>query len=33
MHHPTKKGWRLAHTCIEGPEVGVYHRGTFEAKM
>ena len=32
MHHPTKKGWRLAHTCIEGPEVGVYYRGTLEGK-
>jgi len=26
--HPTKgKGYRLAHACIEGPEVGVYYRG------
>jgi len=25
--HPSKKGMRLAHACIEGPEVGVYHRG------
>jgi hypothetical protein len=30
MHHPTKKGWRLAHACIEGPEVGVYHRGNLK---
>jgi len=25
--HPSKKGMRLAHACIEGAEVGVYHRG------
>ena len=25
--HPSKSGFRLAHACIEGPEVGVYHRG------
>ena len=25
--HPSKKGMRLAHACIEGSEVGVYHRG------
>ena len=25
--HPSKDGMRLAHACIEGPEVGVYHRG------
>ena len=25
--HPSKKGHRLAHACIEGPEVGVYTRG------
>jgi hypothetical protein len=27
MHHPTKKGWRLTHICIEGPEAAVYYRG------
>ena len=27
MHHPTKKGWRLTHVCIEGPEAAVYFRG------
>ena len=27
MKHPSKEGMRLAHACIEGPEVGVYHRG------
>ena len=31
MHHPTKKGWRLTHICLEGPEAGVYHRGILEA--
>ena len=25
--HPTKPGYRLQHTCLEGPEVGVYYRG------
>jgi hypothetical protein len=25
--HPTKENHRLAHSCIEGPENGVYHRG------
>lgn len=31
--HPTKgEGWRLAHTCLEGPEVGVYCRGVLEGK-
>ena len=25
--HPTKKGWRLTHSCIEGPEAAVYIRG------
>ena len=25
--HPSKEGMRLAHACIEGAEVGVYHRG------
>jgi hypothetical protein len=27
MHHPTKKGWRLTHICLEGPEAAVYYRG------
>tara|TARA_Y100001970_G_scaffold170687_1_gene208588 strand:- start:5367 stop:6140 length:774 start_codon:yes stop_codon:yes gene_type:complete len=28
MVHPSKgEGYRLAHACIEGAEVGVYHRG------
>ena len=25
--HPTKKGHRLRHVCLEGPESGVYFRG------
>ena len=25
--HPTKDGWRLTHSCLEGPEAGVYFRG------
>jgi hypothetical protein len=26
--HPTKEGKRLVHACLEGPENGVYYRGT-----
>jgi hypothetical protein len=25
--HPSKEGYRLVHTCLEGPEIGVYIRG------
>lgn len=25
--HPTKEGWRLRHTCLEGPSNDVYFRG------
>jgi len=25
--HPAKQNWRLRHTCLEGPENGVYFRG------
>lgn len=25
--HPNKPGYRLIHTCLEGPEIGVYYRG------
>ena len=25
--HPSKPGMRLVHTCLEGPEIGVYYRG------
>lgn len=28
--HPTKEGYRLVHTCLEGPEIGVYYRGKLE---
>lgn len=28
--HPTKSGHRLVHTCLEGPEIGVYYRGKLE---
>jgi hypothetical protein len=27
IKHPTKKGWRLTHICLEGPEAAVYYRG------
>jgi len=30
--HPTKEGWRLTHTCIEGPEAAVYFRGRLTNK-
>jgi hypothetical protein len=26
--HPTKDGYRLTYGCLEGPEHGVYHRGS-----
>ena len=32
MKHPSKGGYRLAHACIEGPEVGVYYRGRLRNK-
>ena len=33
IEHPTKgKGHRLRYACIEGPEVGVYHRGRLKGK-
>lgn len=25
--HPSKEGYRLIHSCLEGPEIGVYIRG------
>lgn len=25
--HPMKEGWRLTHSCVEGPEAAVYVRG------
>lgn len=30
--HPTKEGWRLTHTCVEGPEASVYVRGRVKNK-
>jgi hypothetical protein len=27
IKHPTKEGWRLKHSVLEGPEAGVYIRG------
>ena len=27
IKHPTKEGYRLRYACVEGPEIGVYHRG------
>ena len=31
MPHPNRKGWRLRHVCIEGPEIAVYCRGRVPA--
>lgn len=28
IDHPTKEGYRLVHSTLEGPEVGVFYRGT-----
>ena len=28
--HPSKPGYRLVHSCLEGPEAGVYYRGRLE---
>jgi len=30
--HPTKEGWRLTHSCVEGPEASVYIRGRVRNK-
>jgi hypothetical protein len=32
IEHPTKPGLRLVYGVLEGPEHGVYHRGTVEGK-
>ena len=32
IEHPTKPGKRLVYGALEGPEHGVYHRGTVEGK-
>jgi len=31
IEHPTKKGMRLVHGCLEGPEFGIYQRGTVKS--
>ena len=31
LEHPTKKGMRLIHGCLEGPEYGMYQRGTIKS--
>ena len=30
IKHPSKDGWRLRHVSLEGPEIGVYVRGTIK---
>jgi len=30
IKHPNKEGWRLRHTCVEGPESAVYIRGKLD---
>ena len=30
IDHPTKESNYLVHTCLEGPEIGVYYRGKSE---
>ncbi len=30
IKHPNKKGYRLRHVCVEGPEAAVYVRGTLK---
>lgn len=32
IKHPNKKGWRLRHVCIEGPEAAVYIRGKLDGE-
>jgi hypothetical protein len=32
IKHPTKEGWRLTHSCVEGPEAAVYVRGRVKNK-
>lgn len=32
ISHPHKPGWRLRHTCLEGPENAVYFRGRLTGK-
>lgn len=33
IEHPTKKGMRLVHGCLEGPEFGIYQRGTLKSNL
>jgi len=33
LEHPTKKGMRLIHGCLEGPEYGMYQRGTLKSNL
>ena len=33
IKHPTKEGKRLVHSCLEGPEVGVYFRGRSKSNI
>ena len=32
IEHPNKEGWRLRHTCVEGPESAVYIRGKLDGE-
>ena len=33
IEHPLKKGMRLVHGCLEGPEFGMYQRGTLKSNL
>lgn len=33
LEHPTKKGMRLVHGSLEGPEYGMYQRGTLKSNL
>jgi len=33
IEHPLKKGMRLVHGCLEGPEFGMYQRGTLKSSL
>ena len=33
LEHPTKKGMRLVHGSLEGPEFGMYQRGTLKSNL
>jgi hypothetical protein len=32
IDHPTKPGHKLVHSCLEGPEIGVYYRGAAQLR-